>query len=293
MTARTCDNLCAMIRNGSVTESTVDASAHRILTAMFAVGLFDHDVTKNGSTANNVTSPAHTDVARRVAAAGMVVLKNEKNFLPLTSDIKSIAVIGTQAADPYVHGGGSGAVVPLRLSTPLSALREKFGIKIPTGPLKWQWQTKIGRGGCNQAASLGSAHDIRDVSAAASGCAKVTGCVFFILSLDPDNDFNTVYYCATDAYNNVNNANVFPKWVVGHYVHLPPPPPDCTKSTNRCVYYADGTDTHAAMAVASKADVTILFGATDSGEGECHIILGHISRALSPTVVACCFFNVV
>ena len=251
-----------------MTESTLDASAHRILTAMFAVGLFDHDVTKNGSTANNVTSPEHTAVARRVAAAGMVVLKNDNKFLPFNSDIKSIAVIGTQGADPYVHGGGSGAVVPLRLSNPLAALREKFGIKIPTGPLTWQWQTKIGRGGCSQAASLGSAHNVRNVSAAASGCANVDGCVFFILSLDPDNDPNTVYYCATDAYENVNNANVFPKWVVGHYVQLPPPPPDCAQSTNRCVYYADGTDTNAAKVIAAKADVTILFGATDSGEGD-------------------------
>eukprot|EP00660_Eupelagonema_oceanica_P018696 gene18696-7753_t len=66
-----CDHLCALIANGTVTQQTVDASALRILTQMFAVGLFDGDVTSNATTARNVTSPAHTRAARRVASAGI------------------------------------------------------------------------------------------------------------------------------------------------------------------------------------------------------------------------------
>ena len=45
----------------------------------------------------------------------------------------------------------------------------------------------------------------------------------------------------------------------------PPPTPDC--AAGKCVYYADGKDPAAAAALAAKADVTIVFVSTDSGEG--------------------------
>ena len=57
----------------------------------------------------------------------MTVLKNEKSVLPLDGkSLKTIAVIGTQAATPAVHGGGSGQVFPYYISDPLSAIRERF-----------------------------------------------------------------------------------------------------------------------------------------------------------------------
>lgn len=125
-----CNNLCAMIKNGTVTEATVDASVFRILNAMFETGLFDHDVTATGSTRANVTSAVRSNAARKIAAAGMVVLKNRDDTLPIPPSVRRVAVIGAQGADPYVHGGGSGAVTAAAISTPLAALRAQFGIQV-------------------------------------------------------------------------------------------------------------------------------------------------------------------
>jgi hypothetical protein len=56
---------------------------------------------------------------RKVAADGMVLLKNEKNFLPLTSQkIKKLAVIGPNARGRVISGGGSAALKASYIVTP-------------------------------------------------------------------------------------------------------------------------------------------------------------------------------
>lgn len=98
---------------GVMTIGDVDESTLRILTPMFQMGLFEA-VDANGDLLNksrsvyaNVTSTAHNKIARQLAAAGMTLLKNEREVLPLDPEaLKTIAVIGTQAAfGCAVHGG--------------------------------------------------------------------------------------------------------------------------------------------------------------------------------------------
>ena len=74
---------------------------------------------------------------------------------------------------------------------------------------------------------------------------------------------------------------------------LPPPTPDC--AAGKCVYYADGKDPAAAAALAAKADVTIVFVSTDSGEGmdrstlslgdETNTLIGELANATQRLVV--------
>jgi beta-glucosidase len=77
----------------------------------------------------NVTSDEHNKIARDLAAKGTVLLKNDANVLPLgASSSIHIAVIGSEALNPTVHGGGSGQVVSYYVSSPLDAIREKLGV---------------------------------------------------------------------------------------------------------------------------------------------------------------------
>jgi beta-glucosidase-like glycosyl hydrolase len=48
-------------------------------------------------------------VRSSLQAQSTVLLKNDNHFLPLSqSKVKNILVVGSQAQDPIVHGGGSG-----------------------------------------------------------------------------------------------------------------------------------------------------------------------------------------
>ncbi|SDJ10130.1 beta-glucosidase [Frankineae bacterium MT45] len=101
--------LSAAVAAGTISMATIDNMVAGILTQMFGFGLFDRAPT--GSPAQIVTNDAHVAVARSVAAEGTVLLKNKGNSLPITSAVRSIAVIGDDAADhPQYTGGGSASV---------------------------------------------------------------------------------------------------------------------------------------------------------------------------------------
>jgi beta-glucosidase len=89
-------------------------------------------------TARTGKSPApidhdmHHRLARRIATAGSVLLRNERDAdgvaaLPLSSASQSIVVVGELARTPRFQGSGSSQVVPTRLDTPLDAIRTSAG----------------------------------------------------------------------------------------------------------------------------------------------------------------------
>ena len=64
-----------------------------------------------------------------------MLLKNEGSLLPLDKHkLGSIAVIGAEAANPTVGGGGSGSYLPYYKSTPLAAIRQRFAGLVPPPP---------------------------------------------------------------------------------------------------------------------------------------------------------------
>jgi beta-glucosidase len=66
--------------------------------------------------------------ARQIAAAGIVLLKNDNGLLPLSSSqLHSIALIGPYASAAKTGGGGSSAVVPLYTVTPQAGLKAQAG----------------------------------------------------------------------------------------------------------------------------------------------------------------------
>ena len=85
------------VQEGKVSIETVDRSVRRILRIKFLLGLFENpyvDVEKAVKEANTKES---RELALQTSREGIVLLKNEKNLLPLNKNIKSIAVIGPNA----------------------------------------------------------------------------------------------------------------------------------------------------------------------------------------------------
>jgi beta-glucosidase-like glycosyl hydrolase len=87
--------LRAALANGSLTADTVSTMATHVLTSMYAVGQVDSKQPSGLPTAN-ATSQAHSDLAEHLASAAAVLLKNERQLLPL-SRTASVAVIGAAA----------------------------------------------------------------------------------------------------------------------------------------------------------------------------------------------------
>ena len=94
--------LLEAVQNGTVPESVLDDKVLRILTGMYAAGLFDRPVT--GNIANNVTSDEHNALARSFAANAMVLLVNN-GILPLSDN---------QPYNIAVRAGGYGVANSLR-----------------------------------------------------------------------------------------------------------------------------------------------------------------------------------
>ena len=104
----------AAVKAGTLPESCVEDSARRVLKLVF----------RAAETLNEQTFcdyEAHHALARRAAAEGAVLLKNEGGILPLKPDAK-IAVIGAMAKDLRYQGAGSSHINPTKLSQPLDYL---------------------------------------------------------------------------------------------------------------------------------------------------------------------------
>jgi beta-glucosidase len=102
------DKLKAALDKGEVTPARIDLMAGRILTAMFAHGLIDNPVTGTGP----IDFAADRAVAQADAEAGIVLLKNQGDLLPLAGGGGRIAIIGGHADKGVLSGGGSSQVYP-------------------------------------------------------------------------------------------------------------------------------------------------------------------------------------
>ncbi len=115
--ARRVQAVVEAVRSGELSEATLDESVRRILRIVFKAqetpkgGTFDVD--------------AHHQLARKIAAEGMVLLKN-KGILPLKGQ-RQIAVIGRAAQAAHFQGGGSSHINPTRVDVPFQELQSRAG----------------------------------------------------------------------------------------------------------------------------------------------------------------------
>jgi beta-glucosidase len=116
-----------MIESGKIPESIADEKARRILRVQHTIGMYDENRLPGSR-----NTKAHQAAARKIAAEGVVLLKNEAikstPILPLDKNkIKNIMVLGPNANKKHGTGGGSSEVKSLYEITPLEGLKAAFG----------------------------------------------------------------------------------------------------------------------------------------------------------------------
>ncbi len=108
-----------------IDEKAVDEAVRRVLRIILLSGRMDQKVSKGA-----VNTPGHQKLARQLAEEAITLLKNDGGILPLGKGIKSIAVIGPNAAEAVIEGGGSSKVPPLYRVSPLEALQKRLDGKM-------------------------------------------------------------------------------------------------------------------------------------------------------------------
>ena len=89
-----------LVKEGKVPVKILDDRVRDVLRVKFTTGLFDHPYIEDAHhTKSIVNSAENQQVALRAARESLVLLKNDKNVLPLSKQIKSIAVLGPNADD--------------------------------------------------------------------------------------------------------------------------------------------------------------------------------------------------
>ena len=116
--------LSEAVRTWQVDESAVDEAVRRVLRVLAWAGRLEGDDRPEGA----VNTPEHQALAREVATEAMVLLKNDGALLPLdAAALKTVAVIGPNADEARIGGGGSSYLEPPYAVSPLEGLRQALG----------------------------------------------------------------------------------------------------------------------------------------------------------------------
>lgn len=115
------------VEKGLITEQELDVSVKRVMLARMKLGQFDPDdrVPYADIPFSLVNSKEHQDLALDAARKSIVLLKNDGHLLPLSKDVKKVAVIGPNADDLEVLLGNYSGW-PIDPVTPLRGIREKL-----------------------------------------------------------------------------------------------------------------------------------------------------------------------
>ena len=114
------------VRNGALDEAVVDAKVRDILRLRFAI----EPVPENVANTIMTSQPETQNVAYEIAQKSIVLLKNEGRTLPITDDVKKIAIIGQNAVLTTAAGGVGAGVKTLYEISPLEGIRNRAGDKV-------------------------------------------------------------------------------------------------------------------------------------------------------------------
>ncbi len=118
------DSLSDALRAGEVASEDLDAITSDVLVALERTGVLDG---VGADAEKPLDRPGDRALVREAAAAATVLLSND-GVLPLDpAGLSSIAVIGPNALNAKIMGGGSAAVASYRAVSPLDALRDRLG----------------------------------------------------------------------------------------------------------------------------------------------------------------------
>ena len=103
-------NLADGLKQGLIKESDLDQHLRRTLTGRFELGMFDpaEMLPWANIPASNISSEEHDQLATQAARESMVLLENNKGVLPLSKNIRTLAVLGPNADDVELLNGNYG-----------------------------------------------------------------------------------------------------------------------------------------------------------------------------------------
>lgn len=116
-----------LIQEGRIPQAALDEAVRRVLRIKLRLGLFERPYVDESRETSVMGAQEHQAVAREVAARSMVLLKNDGGVLPVSSQVKSIAVLGPLADDrdaPLSHWRGNGR--PEDVVTLLAGIQARF-----------------------------------------------------------------------------------------------------------------------------------------------------------------------
>jgi len=110
---------------GMLTEDELDDRVSRYLRALIKSRLLDRDHPKLAMESNTAK---HRELARKAAEASIILLKNSSGMLPLNKlKLSKLAVIGPNAQEARLGGGGSASVTACSAVSPLKGLMDYCG----------------------------------------------------------------------------------------------------------------------------------------------------------------------
>jgi len=121
-------SLVESVKQGLVSEKDIDVSVERLMLARMKLGMFDPDdmVPWSAYPVDTLASEIHKEVALEMARKSMVLLKNDRNTLPLSKELKRVAVIGPNADNVDVQNGNYNGT-PVGPVSVLEGIRAKLG----------------------------------------------------------------------------------------------------------------------------------------------------------------------
>lgn len=120
--------LVQAVQQGKITEAQIDVSVKRLFTIRFRLGMFDppSSVPYAQTPESVLESSGHAAQSLNMARQAIVLLKNERNVLPLSKSLKKIVVLGPNA-DNAISVLGNYNGLPSHIVTALDGIRAKLG----------------------------------------------------------------------------------------------------------------------------------------------------------------------
>lgn len=136
------DHLLALVHEGKVSKKRIDDAVKRILTVKFELGLFEQHYVKIEPDKQTYATPEAKELALEAARQSIVLLKNDKNLLPLKNgSYKKILVTGPNADNQAILGDWSSIHPQGHVVTILEGIRQMAGREsevtyCPSGKIK-------------------------------------------------------------------------------------------------------------------------------------------------------------
>ena len=119
------------VADGTLSQEELNDRVSRYLRALVKSKLLDRDHPKLAAESN---STSHRALARKAAEASIILLKNSAGLLPLNrTKLNRLAVIGPNAEEARLGGGGSASVTACYSVSPLKGLKDYCGQAIEIG----------------------------------------------------------------------------------------------------------------------------------------------------------------